>query len=265
MKDALYIASSCSADIAVNDTRHYKQFIKWAIDGYRRMNMAGVVPTIKSTVLPINPDHSAYLPDDYIDYTKIGIYACGVVCNLDMNTSIFLGNDNTPLPACDCATIESEITQCFANNVTFPDGGMQAYFPGYWQYMDHYHNGQYTQGYYGKGDGFHGGGYRIDLHNMKIQLDSYVHAEKIVLEYQSSGINEEGNFYIPEIAVEALRNYVHWQRCRFSRDRIENGKAEGHRRQFNKEVLALNHKLQSFTAFEFLNSYRNTIKQIGKR
>jgi hypothetical protein len=257
--DANYVVQSCLADTD-SDATHYKKYLKWAIDGFKRMNMSNATSVVKSVLLDVRPDHSALLPDDYVDYTKIGIEHCGQVLNLNSNPNIFLGNSASPPP--NCAKTDNDIT-CDCNN--FLNGQLGGdYFLGtsYWQYMSFWHNGQFTAGYYGVGAGYGAGTYRLDLDNRKICLGSCIVAKKLVLEYIGTGIDATGNFTIPYESIEALRAYVHWQKHRFSGNNIA---AREEKRRFQMECAALVHKKNAMTAAEWMELIRESFYQTPKR
>ena len=74
MKSLAYVVSSVMTYIGVSDEKHYVRFLKWAVDGYRKMNLHGLLPTIRSIELEIDKStNSANIPDDYIEYLKIGV------------------------------------------------------------------------------------------------------------------------------------------------------------------------------------------------
>jgi hypothetical protein len=194
--------------------KHFMKFFQWATNGYREMNKANVIQsTIKSVNLPLNEFNEAILPGDYYDYIKIGLCCHGYIVNFDKNDSICL---ERKAPCC------IEDIKCCMDTVN--NGNAYLWFFGnswQWGYMPYQHNGQFTAGYYGRGEGFYHGGYRIDAEKGVIKFDKCVRAEHVVLEYQSSGGIEQGNAFVPDMCIEALRHYVQWQRCMFSRDPAE--------------------------------------------
>ena len=94
MYNISYIAKSVLADIDAVDNREYQRIVKFAIDGYRKLRLSGLMGQTNKTIkLQINTNNVAYLPDDYVDFIKIGINCNGNLLNLDYNEKI-LGTIN---------------------------------------------------------------------------------------------------------------------------------------------------------------------------
>lgn len=130
-----YVINTCLMDIGETSTRYKQQFLNYAIQGYRRLNLAGLMPTTKTVLLDIDANtNTATLPDDYIQYNKVGIcVGCGDkgiggFINLCYNPNICSNIQDTELDTCGCA--ETFVTE--ANNVGCGcTDGMQEwwYFP----------------------------------------------------------------------------------------------------------------------------------------
>lgn len=232
-------------------TKHDLKWYSWAIAGFRRLNMANILNTQKTVQLTVDEDNAVFLPPDYVDYMKIGACVNGYIVNFDANDQICLKRD----APCDCDSITQALTTDWTN-----------YAYNDWCYLPFYNNGQFVSGLYGVGEGFYHGGYKIDHELGKIQFDNYVRISKILLEYQSSGgIEQNGNAYIPEYAVDALRQYVHWQRCKFSRDPIEHGDTAQQKRDFRMAANQALRKVAGITPNEILSIVRSSFHQGPKR
>ena len=106
MKSLAYVVSSVMTDIGVSDEKHYVRFLKWAVDGYRKMNLHGLLPTIRSIELEIDKStNSANIPDDYIEYLKIGVCRNGYMYNFDYNSKICLPRDGESHCPCEATVI----------------------------------------------------------------------------------------------------------------------------------------------------------------
>ena len=67
MYNISYIAKSVLADIDAVDNREYQRIVKFAIDGYRKLRLSGLMGQTNKTIkLQINTNNVAYLPDDYV-------------------------------------------------------------------------------------------------------------------------------------------------------------------------------------------------------
>lgn len=248
-RDLWYVVNSVKIDIDLTSTTHDLKFYKWAVDAFRRLNMANILSTQKTVKLTLDDYNAVLLPDDYVDYMKIGACVGGYIVNFDANENICLKRD----APCNCDTIVSALSN--TTNLYYDE----------WMYLPYFHNGQFVAGLFGKGEGFYGGGYRIDHELRKIQFDDYVTVDDIILEYESSGGIENGNAYIPEYAVDAMRQYVHWQRCKFSRDPDEHADVERMRRDFKVAATQALRKVAGMTPNEILSIVRSSFHQMPKR
>lgn len=152
---------------------------------------------VEVAYLPVNEMNAVNLPDDYIDYHKIGILSNGQVWTLSIN-------DNIALPRREVCgqTIRSVITSGNPEGVGMNYG---YYFP------DHYRNGRFVGGLYGLGGGFNTAYYRIDKGRNQIILSGSVPRCEIVLEYQSNGISTSRESLIPMVCREVLIAYAVWK------------------------------------------------------
>ena len=257
-KSAWYIVQLCQADLDMANTKHSLKFLQWVLMGYRELVKANLIQdAIKSVVLVLDEHNEAFLPRDYQEYVKIGVCVNGYLVNYDKNDLICLDRRDT------CC--EAEEIECCLNNAWSDTAGW--YNNNYWNwgYMPYNHNNQFVAGYYGKGEGFYHGGYRIDMEKGKIKFDRFVRCEYVVLEYQSNGGINEGNVFVPDICIEPLRHYVHWQRCMFSRDPAERSNMDYHRKRYQREVRRVVAKINGMTMHDILSIFRSSINQLPKR
>lgn len=257
--DLHYIVKSVQADLGENHTGNFKRYFKWAIDGYRRIKLANVIPYDFTSVRLTMDENRNWvdLPADYLEYRKIGLCVpfngTEYLLTLDVNDNICIPKDHP----CDCAVQIPEAVDAITR-------GDFDYFQNYYGYIGYYHNQQFVAGHFGLGEGFYGGGYRIDEENGRIHFDSYITQNDIVLEYRSSGIPENGNARIKETMIPVLVNYVHWMIAKHKR-RKSAIDVRVAKQDFVRELKALNHKKLSFTKAEFLQSDRRSVHQLPKR
>jgi hypothetical protein len=259
MKSLAYVVSSAMTDIGVSDERHYVRFLKWAVDGYRKMNLHGLMPTVKTVELDLDKaTNSAPLPQDYIDYLKIGVCRNGYMINFDLNNKICLPADNAVAPCpCEPQVIEQALTDT---------SGVYLDYGYTWNYYNpHINNGIYTAGWYGVGAGFYGGGYRIDKNNNRVVFDSYVHADTIRMEYQSTGVSDDGTALVDEGAIESLTAWVNYQRCLFSKDVLDVKLIPLHKSNFENAAMSYNAINNARTPDFWIDLMRQDIHQAVKR
>lgn len=260
-----YVVDSCLADINETEGMRFMQFLKWAIDGYRKLNLSSLLPNIKSVMLDVDPStNTAKLPIDFIDYTKIGLCVNGVILNLDMHDELCLHDYATSVCGCTDSDINTAIENVNSNVI---GSGGYAWVGDTWfyPYYQHYHNGQFTAGYYGLGAGFGKTGYRINRELNCIQLNSNIQSGKILLEYKSSGLDATGNAIVPQTALLALQAWVHYRRLTFSTDRNDKMQAELFRRQFVNEGGNMALRQSALSKAEWVQLFRRFNYQTPKR
>lgn len=164
------------------------------IRGYRELNMFHRL-CLQVVYLPVSEMGTVDLPDDYVDYHKIGLVYNGRVWTLSINETIALPRrEECGVPVRDVITNANP--QNFDYGYSFPD---------------HYRNGRFVGGLYGLGGGFNKAYYRIDDQRNQIVLSGSIHRCEIVLEYQSNGISTSRNTLIPRECTEALTAFCMWK------------------------------------------------------
>ena len=176
-----------------------KKVIRWtqiAIDGYKLLNI-NYQQTVKVAYLEMNQANIVALPIDFVEYSKIGINACGNIWTLSVNNNMILPRVEK------CGYTIREVCRCETNDgVAFdpPQEGVE--FVGHWW------NGLYNNHLFGAGGGFNIGYYRIDKEYNRIVFNPEMPKLPIILEYVSNGLNYSGDTIIPELAVDYLVRYV---------------------------------------------------------
>jgi len=261
--DLHYIVSSVMADLGEKDNSKFKQLLKWAIDGYRRLNLAGSFDTtIKTVRLPMSSSNTIDIPLDYVDYIKIGVCINGYLCNFDHHPSLCIDEAKYKKNACGDEEVINTLDNFSKGNVT-PSNFIN------WGYTPHFHNGQHVAGYYGLGEGFSGRGYKMDLKNRKIHFSSYVEVDEVILEYKTKGIDSTGNAIIPETAIPVLNAFVHWKRNSFEvskrTNRVDLNQAMYWKNEFQREFKGMTRRENAMTKDEWLTVIRSSIHQLPKR
>ena len=275
-----YVVRACLADIDEPDTSPlYIKMLKWANDGYRRLNLAGLMPiTFKSSYFDVDIATNTFeLPNNYMYYLKIGLCHGGHIINLVADDNICLRPFDIEACECDeqvirdrfnyaCACIDSGSLEVGDNtNTGVQQDNSWFNLTWYYPYYQHWHNGQFTAGYYGRGAGFYGNGFKVNLEANRVQLDSCLRVERVFMEYASSGLNVTGDSIVPQTALPALQAFVHKQRCAFSRERIDMQQYPTFANLFRVEQRAMNSRQQAMTASEWYNMFRNLTYQTPKR
>lgn len=264
--DLNYCVNMVLADIGEQSTRYKQQYLNYAIAGFRRLNLAGMLPTTKTVLLDINPNtNSAVLPDDYVEYLKIGLcVGCegkgiGGFVNLTYNPNICSNIQGGLVDdGCEC-TQESLITTM--GNVAC---GQCGDLPANWYYYPYYYNGGWYDGVYGYGAGNYRGGFNIFPEQNKIAFDSFITGEKVLLEYMSNGMAGAGTL-VPETAVGTIIAWIHYQRVLHSADRTTRLDIVPYKQAFNAEFAGFRARHASLTLHDWKETYLESFRQTIKR
>ena len=236
--------------------RHY------ALRGIREMGF-DIQKRIKSLKLTVNTDNdTAELPDDFVDYTKIGIIGG------DGLIYVFAENKNQAAPMkykLDSAgnKIDSDNDGVFDREDAKDDVGSRASLSDYESYTfrNFLYEGNIGRAY-GIGGGKYSGEFRINFEQNRIELFSTAGYSEIVIEY----IADEARSTNPSIhiyAENALRSYIYYRLVERKANVPMVEKSRARQEYYNERRLA-NARLKSFTKEEALKTIRKNYKQSPK-
>jgi len=248
-----YVVNLVLMDLDEHTTSRRKKTLQYAILGLTDLNLY-VLPSVAVQYLKQNDDFSIDLPDDFLDYIKIGIQVKDTIVTLTLNETLPFPNKNK-LKICPNSCVDEP-------SVTL--NGTDYFLPGFGYYFaEHYRNGQYVGEMYGLGGGLGLMSYRLNLEDRQIILSEMFNSD-IVLEYKSSGIKTDGSSTIPRQAVQALRAYIHWQLIEHN-DRLPANIKERKRGLYLKEYDKLQYLTNLFTIDEYLDAKYQVSVQTIKR
>lgn len=260
--DLFYIIDSVKTDRDIDHTKFDVKFHKWTIDVFRKLNAFNLLPTYKSILLDVDPrDNSIRVPNDYIEYTKIGLVSNGKILNLSLNDNISIAQQRYNC----CLEAVTELNFNSNAEMGVPFYSTISWYDWQWYYLPSFHNGQFVAGRYGQGEGFYRGGYREDKANRRIVFDQFLKFPTVCLEYKSSGGIITGNTYLPENAIAPMVNGVHRERCKHSKDPAEHADFALYNREFSRSVKLLAAQEAGLTAGQILDIFRSSIHQLPKR
>lgn len=175
-------------DNVLNDLKNYseenyKRYLQWAIRGALKLNIYHLKDSTRYAKLPVTSINTADLPDDFVDYKKIGLCINGKIWTLSRSDNM-------------CMTITEECGEETNTNTKIESFVVDGT-------------------YYGLGGGYNISNFQIDYVNRRIKLDGNIPGGYIILEYTSTGIELSGNIILPIIALEALIAWVHFKRTEF--------------------------------------------------
>ena len=239
-----YVVMSILNRLRDYSQRNYSFIQQLVIEGYTELSLWHL-NNIEVVYLRMSDAKTVDLPDDFVDYVKIGIPEQGRIKVLTRDNSILF-----PRKFEDGADV---------GNTDDPDAPVGAVY-----FVDHFRGGQFVGGLYGLPGGIDQAYYRIDKERKQIIFSGSVTRSEIVLEYISSGVNLQGTTVIPREAVPALRQYVLWQMIENDPKAPANEK-ERKKYQFEEQVEALRSFQNTITADEYKRMVYRSSKQTIKR
>lgn len=263
MKNIGYIAKSCLADIGAEDMASYRRFVKYAIDEYRELRLSGLMPISNiTTILEINENNIAYLPDDYIDFIKVGVNCNGVFLNLSYNEKL-LGNINGNDAGCECPTQQQQqelLCGCGGNAENAANYGWGLWWYSYPTWLD----GTFYGGYYGYGGNVYRGGFKIDLKQRIIMFDSWIRGDSVVMQYQSDGLEGDSTL-VPESAIPTMIAAVHYRAQKHNSQLSTRLALQPFRDDYIQAKKGFRARSAAQTAYDWKQMYLETFSQAPKR
>lgn len=239
--------------------RKYKYLMQIAIEGFTELSLWHL-ENLEVVYLTMNAAKAVYLPEDFVDYTKIGVPINGKLRVLTKHDRILLPREYFGSFIGGVFVPDENFGEAVGN--TDADDTVDAASLVF--FSDHFRGGQYVGGLYGMPGGVDDAYYRIDLENRMIVFSGSVPRSQIVLEYISSGVKTDGSTMIPREAVPALRTYLLWQSVE-NDSRTPLNEKERRKRNHDEEVFALRNFQNTFTIDEYKrmcwSTYRQTIKR----
>lgn len=174
----------------------HRYFKLWQL-AYRAMEQLGIsfFYEVRSVKLPVNPNMTVTIPNDYVNYTKIGVLnSAGEIAIMKFNSKqTFLGD---LLPNRKAMTTDSSIA-------TYTELGGNFFF-NYW-------NGSSYSNQYGfPSGGVDVGSFNIDQSNGVILLSQHYKYDYLMLEYIASP-NPSEDYQVPVQFREAIIAWLGWQ------------------------------------------------------
>lgn len=243
-----------------------------ALRGIREMgfDLSKVIRSIKITVDSTND--TVELPDDFVDWCKVGVVGSdGIVYVLGENKNInysqaYANASGTKVGNAASATdsdgdgvfdrIDSKgaTTGATANSNDLTQGFDSYVFRNYVYGA--------SNGLYGIGGGHLEGGFRFNLDQNRIELESNESISEVVIEYVADEARSK-NPSIHVYAEEALMSYMYYKIIERKSSVPANEKARARQEYYNERRKA-NARIKSFTKEEALKTIRKNYKQSPK-
>ena len=234
----------------------------YALRGIREISF-DIQKRIKSLKLSVNASNDTVeLPDDFVDYTKIGIIGG------DGLIYVFAENKNQSTPMkykTDSAgnNIDSDSDGVFDRVDAKTEGSTRASLSDHesYSFRNFLYEGNIGRAY-GIGGGQYSGEFRINNEQNRIELYSTAGYSEVVIEY----IADEARSSNPSIHVyaeNALRSYIYYRLIERKANVPNVEKSRARQEYYNERRLA-NARLKSFTKEEAFKTIRKNFKQSPK-
>lgn len=227
-----------------------------AVRVVREMNL-DVYGSFKTKLLYVNDNKTVDLPQDYLNYSKIGILNdFGEVLTLKRNDSM------SELHEQYVAELGS------VQKVPVVDGAIALNSPTRFPFIWFNYWGAYNYGYhlYGLAGGTSTiGSYKLDETERVIYLSEDWPYQTIMLEYLSSGYDDEcGDYMVPLKAEEAVMSGIRWRNAQDLRKKYTNSDVEYYRKEFYNQRRLSKLRLNQATISEMQNVFRSHVKMVAK-
>ena len=240
----------------------------FALRGIREMGF-DMNKVVRSLKLPVESNNTVTLPDDYVDWTKVGVvgtdglvYVLGENKNLNMSQAYDLDSNGDPQDA-DSDGFFDRVDSKSATDSGSPASdagiadGMESYI--FRNFIHENNQGRL----YGIGGGNYYGEFRVNLDQNRLEMKSNSSISEVVIEYvadEARSVNPRVHVY----AEEALRSYIYYKLIERKAAVPANEKARARQEYYNERRKA-NARMKSFTKEELLKTIRKNFKQAPKR
>ena len=222
---------------------------------------------IRSLKLDVNSNNTVDLPDDYVDWSKVGVvgsdglvYVLGENKNLNYSQKYKTSNGNTYDADGDGLLDREDDKTATTGGSPTVDTDIATSFDSYIFRNYIYQNGE--GGLYGIGGGQYHGEFRINLDQNRIEVASNSNFGQVVIEY----VADEARNPNPDVHVyleEALRAYIYYKLIERRSSVPYNEKMRARTEYYNERRKA-NSRMKSFTKEELLKTIRKNFKQAPK-
>ena len=243
-----------------------------ALRGIREMgfDLSKVIRSIKITVDSTND--TVELPDDFVDWCKVGVVGSdGIVYVLGENKNINysqayanasgtkVGNAASATDSDGDGVFDRIASKGATTGATANSNDLTQGFDSY--VFRNYVYGA-SNGLYGIGGGHLEGGFRFNLDQNRIELESNESISEVVIEYVADEARSK-NPSIHVYAEEALMSYMYYKIIERKSSVPANEKARARQEYYNERRKA-NARIKSFTKEEALKTIRKNYKQSPK-
>ena len=232
--------------------------------------MSKVIRSLKLTLDSAN--NTVELPDDFVDWSKVGVVGSdGIVYVLGENKNVnysqaYANASGTKVgKAADASDTDGDgvfdriDSKSATSGTTASDNDLSQGLNSY--IFRNYIYGA-SNGLYGIGGGHLQGGFRVNLDQNRIEIESNDNISEVVIEYVADEARSK-NPSVHVYAEEALMSYMYYKIIERKSSVPANEKARARTEYYNERRKA-NARMKSFTKEEALKTIRKNYKQSPK-
>jgi hypothetical protein len=243
------IVREALADKGYSSLHKYPRYLMFVLRMLRKLNI-DYSETIKTKEIPITKRKTVPYPEDYIAYNKIGVKVGDRMWVLTRDNSITTHTsskyDSNPPFYQEAKNVAS---YRFYNYYPYVDGINSSY----WDYVD-------VRGY-----AHNGVGYFTDVEDCReFQLSSDFTGSTVILEYIATNFDPDTETFIPVLAQDVFREYIHWQESRFSTN-VSLSEVMANDREFWSELGRYNMRMSDLSYDGILDTMRRNTTLSIKR
>jgi hypothetical protein len=106
--------------------------------------------------------------------------------------------------------------------------------------------------------------YRLDHKNQRIFFQGHKEADKLYMEYVSTGVTVDGDVLIPRYIVPALTEWIHWKRLEYN-PLVNYREKERRRQMFYYEAMLAGKVKRNLKLQEIMDAINSQVKSTPKR
>ena len=229
-----------------------------ALRGVRELGF-DTLKVVRSLKLSVSANNTVTLPDDYIDWTKVGsVGTDGLVYVLAENKNLNMSQKYSTINGISYDTDGDGLLEREDDKTS--TGGASMTTNDY--VFRNYYNNREVGSLYGYGGGHFQGEFRVNLDQNRLEIESNSNITEVVIEY----ISDEARSTNPRVHVyaeEALRCFIYYKIIERKSSVPANEKARARAEYYNERRKA-NARMKSFTKEEALKTIRKNYKQAPK-
>lgn len=227
-----------------------------------------IMNRVKSLKLSVNTTNDTVeLPDDYVDIVKIGVvgtdgivYVLGENKNINISQKYKTDSNGNNIDSDGDGVYDREdskgATAGTSGSTNRVDDGFEDYV------FRNYVYGGVEGRLYGVGGGQYEGGYRVNLDQNRIEMDTSNNISEVIIEY----VADEARAVDPTVHIyleEALRTYMYFKIVE-RKSSVPIAEKQRARAEYYNERRKANSRMKAFSKEEALKTIRKNYKQAPK-